>query len=345
MARLAHNRGMKLRLIAGATLFIVVTCTVYAQVPAPVTPEALITAAKRAAGTDHAGTFLRICVVPDNLNAGGPRGGGPAPRGGGPAPRAVPDRATWYAKPYKVFDNLYFIGTRIHSAWALTTSAGIIVIDTLFDYATEPEMIEGMTTLGLDPRNIKYVLISHAHGDHDQGAALLQSRYGAKIVMGAADWDATLQRAASAPGGVPKRDIAVGREGLKLTLGDTIVDVVATPGHTPGTLSYFFPVKDAGRTLTVAYSGGTAFNFPRQAANFAIYRDSQRKMTEVAEAAGATILMSNHTEFDRAYDRARIAQLPRAAGEKHPYEADTATVTRYFEMAGNCAEAQRLLVQ
>ena len=329
---------MRLRLLPGATLFTAVTLTVSAQVPAPVTPEALVTAAKRAAGADHAGTFLRICVAPDNLNAGGPRGGGPGPR-------AVPDRATWYAKPYKVFDNLYFIGTRIHSAWALTTSAGIIVIDTLFDYAIEAEMIEGMTTLGLDPRDIKYVLISHAHGDHDQGAALLQSRDGAKIVMGAADWDATLQRAASAPGGVPKRDVAVGPEGLNLTLGDTTVDVIATPGHTPGTLSYFFPVKDAGRTLIVAYSGGTAFNFPRQAANFAIYRDSQRKMREVAEAAGATVLMSNHTEFDRAYDRARIAQLPRAAGEKHPYETDTATVMRYFEMAGNCAEAQRLLVQ
>jgi metallo-beta-lactamase class B len=144
---------------------------------------------------------------------------------------------------------------------------------------------------------------------------------------------------------VPKRDVAVGPEGLKLTLGEITVDVIATPGHTPGTLSYFFPVKDAGRTLTVAYSGGTAFNFPRQAANFAIYRDSQRKMREVAEAAGATILMSNHTEFDRAYDRARIAQLPRAAGEKHPYETDTATVMRYFELAGTCAEAQRLLVK
>jgi len=329
---------MTLRLLPGAALFTAVTLTVSAQVPAPANPDALITAAKRAAGTDYAGTFLRICVAPDNLNAGGARGGGPGPR-------AVPDRATWYAKPYKVFDNLYFIGTRIHSAWALTTNAGIIVIDTLFDYAIEPEMIEGMKTLGLDPREIKYVLISHAHGDHDQGAALLQSRYGAKIVMGAADWDATLQRAASVPGGVPKRDVAVGPEGLKLTLGDTNVDVIATPGHTPGTLSYFFPVKDAGRTLTVAYSGGTAFNFPRQAANFAIYRDSQRKMREVAEAAGATVLMSNHTEFDRAYDRARIAQLPRATGEKHPYETDTATVLRYFEMAGNCAEAQRLLVQ
>jgi metallo-beta-lactamase class B len=336
---------MTLRFLSGAALFTAVTLTVSAQAPAPGSPDALITAAKRAAGADYAGTFLRICVAPDNLNAGGPRGGGPAPRGGGPAPRAVPDRATWYAKPYKVFDNLYFIGTRIHSAWALATNAGIIVIDTLFDYAIEPEMIEGMKTLGLDPRDIKYVLISHAHGDHDQGAALLQNRYGAKVVMGTADWDATLQRAASAPGGVPKREIAVGREGLKLTLGDTVVDVIATPGHTPGTLSFFFPVRDAGRSLTVAYSGGTAFNFPRQAANFAVYRDSQRKMTEVAEAAGATVLMSNHTEFDRAYDRARIAQLPRVVGEKHPYETDTATVMRYFEMAGNCAEAQRLLVQ
>src|SRR4030095_7025085 len=166
-----------------------------------------------------------------------------------------------------------------------------------------------------------------------------------KVVMGAADWDATLRRAASTAGGVPKRDVSVGPEGLKLTLRDTTLDVIATPGHTPGTLSYFFPVKDAGRTLTVAYSGGTAFNFPRQTANFAIYRASERKMTEVAEAAGATVLMSNHTEFDRAYDRARIAQLPRAAGEKHPYETDTATVMRYFEMAANCAEAQRLLVR
>jgi len=323
-------------LIAGAFV-------VQAQTPAPVTPESLVAAAKRAAGVDYAGTFLRICVAPDNLNAGAPNAG--AARGAAPATRTVPDRATWYARPYKVFDNLYFIGTKIHSSWALTTSDGIIVIDTLFDYAIEPEIVEGLKTVGLDPRTIKYVLISHAHGDHDQGAALLQSRYGAKVVMGTADWDSTLQRPASAPGGVPKRDIAVGPEGLKLTLGDTTIDVIATPGHTPGTLSYFFPVKDGRRTLTVAYAGGTAFNFPRLASNFAIYRDTQRKMNEVAEAAGATILMTNHTEFDRAYDRVRLAQLPRAPGEKHPYETDTATVLRYFEMSGNCAEAQRLLTK
>jgi metallo-beta-lactamase class B len=333
---------MRLCLLVVAAVAAVVTAA-RAQAPAPATPESLVTAAKRAAGQDHAGTFLRICVAPENLGGGRGRGAG---RGANAAPAAaVPDRATWYARPYKVFDTLYFVGTRIHSAWALTTTEGIILIDTLFAYAVEPEIVEGLTSLGLNPRDIRYVLISHAHGDHDQGAALLQSRYGARVVMGAADWDSTLRRPATAAGGVPKRDIAVGAEGLKITLGETTVDVVATPGHTPGTLSFIFPVRDGTRTLTVAYSGGTAFNFPRQAQAFAVYRDSQRKIAEAARAAGATILMSNHTEFDRAHDRARIAQLPRAPGEKHPYESDILTVQRYFEMTGNCAEAQRLSIQ
>src|SRR4051794_22463054 len=289
----------------GSLLFVAavsgaMTLSLHAQAPVPVpsvTPESLVKAAKRAAGLDYAGAFLRICVAPDNLQSAPARGAAP------PAARTAPDRALWYARPYKVFDNLYFVGTKIHSSWALTTNAGIILIDTLFDYAVEPEIVDGLTTLGLDPRTVKYVLISHAHGDHDQGAALLQSRYGAKIVMGAADWDSTLQRQASAPGGVPKRDVVVGPEGTRITLGDTAVDVIATPGHTPGTLSYIFPVKDRGRTLVVAYSGGTAFNFPRRAESFSIYRDSQRRMSQAAAAAGAAVVMSNHTEFDRAYDR------------------------------------------
>lgn len=336
---------MRMHLLVAA-IMATAAVVVRAQAPAPGAPESLVAAAKRAAGTDYPGTFVRVCVAPDNLAGNIVGGAGRGGAGGAaPAARTVPDRATWYARPYKVFDNLYFIGTRIHSAWALTTTEGIIVIDTLYDYAVVPEMVDGLTALGLDPRNIKYVLITHAHGDHDQGAALLQSRYGAKVVMGEADWESTLQRTATVPGGVPTRDIVVGSAGLKITLGDVTVDAVATPGHTPGTLSFIFPVKDGGRTLTVAYSGGTAFNFPRSAPNFARYRDSQRKMGEVAEAAGATVLMTNHTEFDRAYDRARLAQLPRVMGEKHPYETDAPTVLRYFEVLRTCAEAQRVLMQ
>jgi metallo-beta-lactamase class B len=203
-------------------------------------------------------------------------------------------------------------------------------------------MIDGLQALGLNPNEVRYILISHAHGDHDQGAAIFQRRFGTEIVMGDADWASTLART-EYPGGVPTRDIGVGPNGMQLRLGDTTVEVIATPGHTPGTLSYIFPVMESGRTLTVMYAGGTAFNFPPSAEAFAIYRDSMIRSAERARAAGATVLMSNHTEFDRAYDRARIAQLRRLPGERHPYETDVDTVVRYFEMSRDCAEAERLL--
>jgi metallo-beta-lactamase class B len=330
---------MKFRL--GALALLACAGAVSAQPATPPTPDSLVAAAKRLAGTDFPGSFARICIAPDNLTPRAGRGPGAAAA----APRPAPDRATWYAKPYKVFDNLYWVGTKIHNSWALKTSAGIIIIDTLYDYATLPEIVDGLTALKLDPKQVKYVIISHAHGDHDQGAALLQSRFGAHVVMGAPDWDATLARPATAVGGVPKRgpgDIAVGPDGYKLTLGDTTVNIVFTPGHTVGTLSATFPVKDHGRPLTVAYSGGTAFNFPRLADNFQFYEDSQKKMGAAAAAAGATVLLSNHTEFDGAWDRVRAAQVARAKGEPHPFEVGAAAIGRYFEMTADCAQAQRL---
>ena len=67
-------------------------------------------------------------------------------------------------------------------------------------------------------------------------------------------------------------------EGYKLTLGDTTVDIVYTPGHTAGTLSYVFPVKDKGRTVMVAYSGGTLTGaFGTDAARWDEYIDSQKR--------------------------------------------------------------------
>ena len=242
-----------------------------------------------------------------------------------------------------MFDNLYWLGTRQHSSWALQTSAGIIIIDTNFAWATEPEIIEGLTKLGLNPRDIKYVIISHAHGDHDQGAAELQKRYGAKVVMGAPDWEATLKRPATAAGGVPTRDIAVGPEGTKLTLGDTTVEIVATPGHTPGTLSYVFPVKDQGRTVMVAYSGGTLTGaFGTDGARWDEYIASQRKIAKAAADAGASVMLSNHSEYDGAYTKARLLSAPRQPGENHPFIVGTDGVQRYFTVMAECATASKL---
>jgi metallo-beta-lactamase class B len=307
--------------------------------------DAHVAAARAAAGQDYRATFVNLCLP------AAPRGGGPgaAGRAAGPAPgRAAgaptaPERATWYASPYKIFDNFYWLGTRQHSSWALRTSEGIIIIDTNFAWATQPEIVDGLTTLGLNPRDIKYVLISHAHGDHDQGAAELQSRYGAKVVMGEADWTATLQRPATAAGGVPKRDIAVGPQGTKLTLGDTTLTIVPTPGHTPGTLSYVFPVKDGGRTVMVAYSGGTLTGaFGTDAARWDEYVASQKRIANAAAEVGATVMLSNHSEYDGAYTKARLIGAKRDDGQEHPFVVGEDGVQRYFTVMAECALASKL---
>src|SRR5689334_3347290 len=314
-----------------------------------------IAAARAAAGLDYRATFVNLCFPGANPGLANPAvaraGGAAAPggradggrAGGGRGAGATPDRATWYASPYKVFDNFYWLGTRQHSSWALRTSEGLIIIDTNFAWATEPEIINGLTTLGLDPRQIKYVVISHAHGDHDQGAAELQKRFGAKVVMGAPDWEATLKRPATAAGGVPTRDVVVGPEGMKLTLGDTSVTIIATPGHTPGTLSYIFPVKDQGRTVMVAYSGGTLTgNFGADAARWDEYIASQQKIAKAAADAGATVVLSNHSEYDNAYTKARLISAKREPGESHPFVVGAEGVQRYFTVMTECATASKL---
>src|SRR6516164_10257385 len=131
--------------------------------------ETHVAAAKKAAGQEWAGVFSTTCnaAVPPATPAA--RTAPAAPRPAGP-----PERSTWHAEPVKVFDNLYFLGQTEFSVWAVTTSQGIIVIDTIFDYSVEDEVVGRMKKLGLDPANIKYAVVSHAHPDHDGGARYLQ---------------------------------------------------------------------------------------------------------------------------------------------------------------------------
>jgi len=332
------------RILIGTFAAVLVSTMSAAQAPTS-DVDAHIATAKAAAGQEYRATFVNLCL-PTAPRAGGPgaAGRGAAPAGRAASVPATPDRTGWYASPYKVFDNFYWLGTRQHSSWALRTSEGIILIDTNFAWATQPEIIDGLTTLGLDPRQIKYVIISHAHGDHDQGAAELQRRYGAKVVMGAADWESTLQRPATAAGGVPTRDVAVAPEGsTKITLGDTTVTAVPTPGHTPGTLSYVFPVKDQGRTVMVAYSGGTLTGaFGTDGTRWDEYIASQKAIAKVAADAGATVLLSNHSEYDGAYTKARLVPVKREVAENHPFIVGADGVQRYFTVMAECALASKL---
>src|ERR1700674_4589218 len=283
--------------------------------------DAHLIAARTAAGFDFTGTLARLCLapvaVPSTLRDVAP----------GPAPV----RDTWFTEPAKVFDNLYFVGSKIHSSWALKTSEGIILIDTLYTYNSEEEIVGGLKKLGLDPATVKYVIISHAHSDHVGGAKLMQDRYGSRIVMGGPDWNSIEKSVNGYPLGKPKRDI-VADDGQKIVLGDTAVTIVTTPGHTPGTLSMLFTVKDNGKPISVAYSGGTAFNFPSTVPNFDTYIASQRKMAAAAASKNAPVLMSNHSEFDNAVSKIKML-ASRRPGEPHPFELGEEAVARYFKVS------------
>lgn len=320
-----------------ATAWVATVGIASAQAPNP-TVDGYLRAAKIAAGTEWAGTFVRLCIPPP---AGFQAPGAPGGRAGASAaPRRPPARETWYAEPAKVADNLYFIGTKIHSAWAIVGSQGIIVIEALFDYAANDEILGGLRKLGLDQKKVKYVILSHAHADHDGGAALLQDSIpGVHVIYGAEDWE-SVDKSTNHAGGKPKHDL-VGSDGMKVSVGDASVQIVTMPGHTPGTLSFLFEVRDNGKPLRVAYVGGTAIPFNAGAAYYDAYIASSKKMAKAAADYGATALLSNHSEFDDAYFKSHTA-ASRQPGEANPFDVGADAVARYFSVVQNCAEATKL---
>ena len=100
--------------------------------------------------------------------------------------------------------------------------------------------MDGLKKVGLDPANIKYIVVSHAHGDHDGSVKFLQDTYHPRIIMGPKDWELSAREADP-----PRHDIDA-TDGQKLTFGDTTITIYITPGHTAGTLSVLVPVKDHG---------------------------------------------------------------------------------------------------
>jgi metallo-beta-lactamase class B len=305
--------------------------------------EKALRGAKNAAGFEFQGTLVRTCLVPQS----GGENLSDTPPGYVTNPASAPARDTWYADPAKVFDNLYFVGGKLHSAWALTTKEGIILFDTIYPYNSEELIIGGMKKVGLDPKDIKYLIVSHAHGDHIGGAEMIQARYKPRVVMAGADWDLVEKYPNRYKTMAPKRDI-VATDGMKITLGEATVTTWLTPGHTPGTLSHTFTVLDRGKPLSVAYSGGTAFNFVNNTPdpgirNFQTYIDSQRHFAKQAAATGATVLLSNHSEFDYAIHKNRM--IPGRGDGPHPYVTDTATVQRYFQVMQGCARAAQLRLE
>jgi metallo-beta-lactamase class B len=246
-----------------------------------------------------------------------------------PASRKLPSQPA-----VKAFDQFYYLGTSFVSAWALNTSEGIILFDTLNNPEEATQYVEGgLRRVGLDPANIKYIVISHGHGDHFGGAKYLQEKYKARVLMSGIDWDIILKDAASGTsrfGPPPSRDMSI-TDGQKLTLGGTTISFHFTPGHTPGTMSTIIPVTDRGQPHVISFIGGTGLNQVKEPSKGGgkIMRDSLTKFAKVSLAAGADVVIASHPFLDDAWDRAKLVNEGKA-GNTSPWVVGKDAVLRYY---------------
>jgi len=176
--------------------------------------------------------------------------------------------------------------------------------------------------------------VSHGHLDHAGGAKFLQDKFGARLLMSAADYD-LLDR--DNPVWKPKRDM-VATDGMKLTLGDTTMTVYLTPGHTLGTISTIFPVRDGNQRHVVATWGGTLFNFGPDRPRLQSYAAHADRFKKIAADAGADVVLSNHTIYDGSKTKLPAAAV-RKPGEPNPYVVGRDGVQRYLTTVGECARA------
>ena len=163
-----------------------------------------------------------------------------------------------YIKPAKIFGNLYFIGVRAVCTHLIDTGDGLIIIDPGY-YESLYLIINNIWELGFKPKDIKYIVITHAHYDHMDSVADLVAMTGAKTCIARADLPLLTGEDYHYPIRPFTPDVLL-EDGDIISLGNTNIRCVATPGHTDGTMSFFFDVTDGENTYRAGIFGGAGTN-------------------------------------------------------------------------------------
>jgi metallo-beta-lactamase class B len=295
----------------------------FAQTPSPEVGQHLA-AAKEAAGSDL-GAYLVLGQSADpNFKA--------------PVPDLEALMKIPAPPPGRAFDNLYFVGSKWVSTWAITTSDGIILIDAMDNEEEAERIVEGgLKTLGLDPTTVKTIIITHGHGDHYGGANYFAQKYKSRTIASDVDWtmmETKLEFDTPLWGRPPKRDVAVS-DGQKVTLGDTTIDILITPGHTMGTISPIFDVRSGSEKHRALLWGGTAFNFGKKPERLQAYVEATARTREIAKQQGVDVFISNHNGYDGAVDKLAA----KTANGPNPFVLGAPIVQRALTVMNECAQA------
>jgi hypothetical protein len=154
-------------------------------------------------------------------------------------------------EPFKIFDNVYWVGIQTGQSLLIPTSGGLILIDGT--YAETADMVlDSIRKLRFDPADIKYILISHGHIDHFGGVGRIkQVAVNARVGTSAIDWGLIETQQRNPGGGLPlTRDLVI-EDGQVITLGDTAIKIYVTPGHSAGALAFDIPARVGRKTYRI----------------------------------------------------------------------------------------------
>src|SRR5256885_10321292 len=157
---------------------------------------------------------------------------------------------------FKIAGNLYYVGTADLAVYLITTPQGNILINGDFkqDVPAIRKSIEG---LGFKYADTKIILISHAHGDHDEGVGVIKADTGAKLMVMDADVAEVERTARGRPGAKVDRVL---HDRDTVELGGAKLTARLTPGHTPGCTTWTLQVPEGGRTLNAVIVGSPNVN-------------------------------------------------------------------------------------
>jgi metallo-beta-lactamase class B len=151
--------------------------------------------------------------------------------------------------PVRLADNLYYVGTRGISIFLFTSAKGHVLLDAGFA-STVPLIERSMESLGFHLRDVKLVLVGHAHPDHVAGLHALQVRTGARVAVSSGDASAVMRGSPDSvdhwPGARVSRQVV---DGDTVRLGPWQFVAISTPGHTPGCTTWATTLVDHGRRL------------------------------------------------------------------------------------------------
>ena len=253
----------------------------------------------------------------------------------------LPPIENYTVEPTQVFDNMWYLGPTSQGAFVITTNEGLILIDTLNSTEEARDiLIPSMQRAGLDPTQIKYIVLSHGHPgqtDHTGGANYLQRTYGAKVAMGKPDWDATLP-AQSSDRPLANRDIDI-ITGSTLTLGDTTLSFALEPGHSPGSLAMFIPVVWRGEPTMVMLLSGAIQTPDREA-----FDALEHIMNNIAKPRNVRGILNTHAGIfqDTLADMEVIRNNPDGS---NPLLYGQDQAQRYWSMIVECAQARVIALE